>query len=292
MSTRTRIGIIGLVVTGVLVGLITLTAAESGSFHSPLAKAVRIVLGQISPGTTFSGRDFNFVTNVLMFMPLGFFTGLVLPDKKWWVGFLALPATSALIEGVQIFLPTRGTQLADFVANSLGGWIGLLLASALIMATAGRRKRSPQEELRVEQTIGWVGFGLTTLLVALITLTPQSPTSAHSRISGRILYALHSLGVPESFGPIQWELTANIIMFKPLGFFLALILARRGPWLGVLILPLMSVFIECFQWAFLPSRYPSIQDIVANSVGGWIGLAIGWVALWLWDQRPTVQTVK
>lgn len=128
--------------------------------------------------------------------------------------------------------------------------------------------------------IGWVGFALTAALVALITLTPQSDTSAHGAVSQAILNTLYGLGVPRSFGPDQWEFTANIIMFTPLGFFLALTRAplptsRLRLFLPFAVLPLISVFIETTQALFLPSRYPTWSDIVANSTGGWIGYSSG-----------------
>lgn len=135
--------------------------------------------------------------------------------------------------------------------------------------------------------IGWLGFGLTSILVALITLTPQSDTSAHGTVSAAILTALHQLGVPMSFGEVQWEFTANIIMFTPLGFFLALTLLN-APVTGKRIaarlvgLPLISVFIETTQFLLLPSRYPTWSDIIANSLGGWLGFAAGWlIVLWM-----------
>lgn len=132
--------------------------------------------------------------------------------------------------------------------------------------------------------IGWIGFAATALLVALITLTPQSDTSAHGAVSMTILRLLHSVGVPDSFGPTQWEFTANVIMFKPLGFFLALAWCGQRLWRGVILLPMISAGIELAQRLFLASRYPTIQDVVANSLGGWFGLAVGAIFIW-WIHR-------
>lgn len=134
------------------------------------------------------------------------------------------------------------------------------------------------------QRVGRVGLGATLALIALITLTPQSAGSAHGEVSKALLAALYRLGVPESFGPVQWEFTANIIMFLPLGFFLALSLTpERRRRLRVLVpfasLTLTSVFIETAQALFLPSRYPTLSDVIANSVGGWLGYTAGLVAI-------------
>ena len=123
--------------------------------------------------------------------------------------------------------------------------------------------------------VGQVGFAFTTVLVALITLTPQSGGSAHGAVAKALLDALHAIGVPASFGAVEWEFTANIIMFTPLGFFLALALPAARLWLGIIALPLMSGLIEASQFLFLPSRYPTISDLAANSLGGWLGLLAG-----------------
>lgn len=124
----------------------------------------------------------------------------------------------------------------------------------------------------LQQRIGWVGFGVTSALVALITLTPQGPTTSHGAVSMAILELLHRAGVPASFSDTTWEFTANIIMFTPLGFFLLLALGRRRLWMAIVAMPATSGFIELSQLLFLPSRYPTISDLIANSTGGWLGI--------------------
>ena len=123
--------------------------------------------------------------------------------------------------------------------------------------------------------VGQIGFVITTGLVALITLTPQSGDSAHGAVAKALLGALHAAGVPQSFGEVEWEFAANIIMFIPLGFFLALALPPTRTWVGIVALPLMSGVIEASQLLFLPSRYPTVSDLVATSHGGWLGLLMG-----------------
>lgn len=149
MKKRRWIGLVGLVLSAAAIGAITLSTADSASFHRGLARRVRRIFTTISPAADFTGTEFNFVTNVIMFVPLGFFLGLLLPRQKLWMGFLILPGTSALIEGIQYFMPTRGTQLDDFLANSAGGWIGLSLAIAgLNIWNQLRRRKTPTENER------------------------------------------------------------------------------------------------------------------------------------------------
>lgn len=142
MSTRARIGIIGLAVTAVIVVLITLTAADSGSFHGPLARVLRGVVNRLIPGAEVTKAQFGFAANIVMFVPLGFFLGLALPRGKFLNGIVALPMASAIIESIQYFLPTRGTQFEDILANSVGSWIGLGVAWVMVVLMDRREREN------------------------------------------------------------------------------------------------------------------------------------------------------
>lgn len=128
--------------------------------------------------------------------------------------------------------------------------------------------------------VGAGGLVVTVPLIALVTLTPQSGHSAHGRVSRAMLSLLHRVGVPETFSYAAWEVTANVIMFLPLGFFLALACWRAGRWFLVGVPTAASLLIESAQYFFLPSRYPTISDVAANSAGGIVGFAAGALVLW------------
>lgn len=161
------------------------------------------------------------------------------------------------------------------VTTNLGGFLAMDPSGQTVLAErplpqVGAAPTSTRKSL--QQRIGWVGFGITSVLVALITLTPQGPTTAHGPVSMAILRFLHQVGVPASFSETAWEFTANIIMFTPLGFFLLLALGKKRVWLAAATMPAISGFIETSQLLFLPSRYPTLSDIIANSTGGWLGI--------------------
>lgn len=86
--------------------------------------------------------------------------------------------------------------------------------------------------------------------------------------------------VPDTFeisGVEQpFDLVANVALFIPLGFLYRLArpdLTGRGG-LRVLGLGLLvSSAIECGQ-IFQPERFPSLLDVVANTLGGWAGAAV------------------
>lgn len=67
----------------------------------------------------------NFPGNIVMFMPIGFFAGLLLDKPRWWKGTLLTAGLSFFIELFQLFI-SRGTDVDDLILNTLGGLFGHL----------------------------------------------------------------------------------------------------------------------------------------------------------------------
>jgi len=111
----------------------------------PAYEAYPGILGAIARWIAVSGLPLGLVydtlevgANVVMFVPFGV---LAMTAYRWtrvWSTTLAGLATSALIEGVQLFLPTRYATVSDLVANTAGAFFGAL-AVAII-----RRRRTPR----------------------------------------------------------------------------------------------------------------------------------------------------
>lgn len=110
--------------------------------------------------------------------------------------------------------------------------------------------------------------------VLLVTMWPQPEQLEFDSIAGRVLRALHNLGVPEWFGYDKLEFTANIAMFVPLGFLLGLALARKAWWLAIFLLPAFSGVIELTQGIALDERVSTVLDVLSNTLGGYIGLLL------------------
>lgn len=110
--------------------------------------------------------------------------------------------------------------------------------------------------------------------VLLVTMWPQPEQLEFDSIAGRVLRALHNLGVPEWFGYDKLEFTANIAMFVPLGFLLGLALARKAWWLAIFLLPAFSGAIELTQGIALDERVSTVLDVLSNTLGGYIGLLL------------------
>jgi VanZ family protein len=110
---------------------------------------------------------------------------------------------------------------------------------------------------------GWRNFGLTTNALDSITRNVR-PERAD-------LTAWAHAGD----GPL------NVLLFLPLGFFLALLLRR--PITAALLCVVLSVAIECYQ-SSLTTRVGSFADVVANGLGAVLGAVAATVILLVW--RP------
>jgi len=72
----------------------------------------------------------EFLANIALFVPFGV---LALTAFRWmrvWSATAAGLATSFLIEGVQLFLPTRFSTVSDLIANTTGALIGALIVAS------------------------------------------------------------------------------------------------------------------------------------------------------------------
>jgi len=110
-------------------------------------------------------------------------------------------------------------------------------------------------------------YGLT---AAAILLAPFSVTGLLEEFSRWVRDDLHLT----AFGSGWLEFLANILMFVPLGLLLTLLFAH--PWRGVVLALLLSAGAELAQFV-LPSRHPSLRDVLANVAGAAIGAAIAWL---------------
>ena len=67
------------------------------------------------------------------------------------------------------------------------------------------------------------------------------------------------------------EFGANIVLFIPLGMLLGLLFGTRRWWLAPVICFVATVLIELGQGVLLPQRVASPGDVIANTIGGFLG---------------------
>lgn len=111
-------------------------------------------------------------------------------------------------------------------------------------------------------------------IVSLMTLSPTPIDRGYGPSITQFLDTLHRNGVPGWFGYDSLEFTANVVMFLPLGFLIGLAVPRRLSWAALVIVPAISIAIEVSQAVFLAARTASVTDVMANTVGGVIGVAV------------------
>jgi VanZ family protein len=117
----------------------------------------------------FSSDLTNLISNILLFLPIGFFYHLSTRKRG---AFLVGAIVSISIEIIQIFIPARTPSIVDILANTLGAGFGAALHDflsvriAISQGTIGR--------LRLETPLMGVAYLLTALLWAdSLTLANQ-----------------------------------------------------------------------------------------------------------------------
>lgn len=108
-------------------------------------------------------------------------------------------------------------------------------------------------------------------LLAAVALWPQPVDRPFSELLLRALRALHRRGVPNWVDYGFVESSSNVLLFLPLGALVVWIIGRSYWWVGAAAGLLTSCGIELAQFLFLPGRYPTLADVVANSLGATLG---------------------
>jgi len=109
-------------------------------------------------------------------------------------------------------------------------------------------------------------------LVARVTLWPAPASTETFDVVREALAWLALRDVPVTYAGL--EVSANVVMFVPFGVLVGLLVRRW--WVVMALACGTSALIELAQLLFLPTRVPTVQDVVANTLGAGLGL----VGLW------------
>lgn len=91
------------------------------------------------------------------------------------------------------------------------------------------------------------------------------------------------------------EFSANVLLFIPLGLLVTLAIGPRpARWLPPLSCLLASVVIEVVQFTMLQQRYPTLSDVIANTLGGVLGwlIALAFLRAANTERRSSLQAVE
>lgn len=137
---RRRLVLAMLVLYTAFVFVVTLTPRMPGTGF--VSRFVNWALKQLHERGLFTWVEFldiEFFGNILMFVPIGVFTALLLGRRVWWLLLVLGTALSGLIELSQyLFLPSRYPEWRDVLSNSLGFLIGAALAVGLRLLVSHR----------------------------------------------------------------------------------------------------------------------------------------------------------
>ncbi len=118
-----------------------------------------------------------------------------------------------------------------------------------------------------------VVLGAYLALVARMTLRPEPAEPETFDLVRQVIAWLAERGAPVTYEGV--EAVSNVLMFVPFGVLVGLLLDWRRRWtLVVGAACATSTGIELAQRAFLPSRVPTIQDVVLNTGGAAVGIAL------------------
>ena len=124
--------------------------------------------------------------------------------------------------------------------------------------------------------------------VAWLVLNPSSatPTAAVLKVSA----AIRELGGPTWLASTTgWEYVLNIGLFLPLGLLAALVWHRMSVEGWVIVGFLISAGLELVQLVVLGERTATLTDISANTIGTFVGAAIGGLGLEVVQRRSALR---
>ncbi|SCB99141.1 VanZ like family protein [Arthrobacter sp. NIO-1057] len=120
------------------------------------------------------------------------------------------------------------------------------------------------------------------LAMASIAFWPVPVDSAAGSQLASALSWLHAHGIPAFVNYEFVEFAANVIFFMPLGLILSFALHRF--WFACALGLATSALIELGQLFFLPNRYATPTDVVANTLGACLGAGL-WLVVRKISQR-------
>jgi len=240
----------------------------------------------------------DFVANIVLFVPLGFFwLGALDLNRRSRVGaILAAPLLLAIlialaiaVEFAQQWTIRRTVSQNDMIAESVGSLIGIVLWFTIghwlmqrvrLVLSPGKPVATQQEQnialiqrwrrFLLLYAIGFVLYNIQPLDIAL------SPASIKQKLAdGRVLLMpFKSWGGSLFKFNSLWQAGSDILLFIPIGLLLRLGRHHLRSLVSACLLALLvAVAIETTQ-LFIFSRYVDTTDLITSTIGGIIGAYI------------------
>ncbi len=153
--------------------------------------------------------DFDLITNVLAYVPLGLLGVFALHPKlrAHWaalVSTLLCAALSFSMEALQTYLPFRVSSNVDWMLNTAGSLAGALVAAPL---AAPVLDRGPLRDLRMRLFEPRASWGL---LIVLAWFAAQLYPQALLFGTGEVVFALREIADAIAGEPVNWTLLPHV----------------------------------------------------------------------------------
>jgi glycopeptide antibiotics resistance protein len=236
---------------------------------------------------SFDSRT-DFVTNILLFVPLGYlWLGALLADRRGWVGRVAAAvsvivccfALSVTVEFSQIFFVGRTTALSDIVGETLGSIVGVAiwLAAGNVLTTWARDLFIQRERTALLERL-LLAYSVVFIVSQLLPLdlTISLGELAQKYRHGNIVLVPFGYVYASWFDRL-WDYFGDVALNAPLGAAAVLVWAdgrRRRP-LAALAIGVAVVGLIEFAQVFVASRIADVTDVLTGSIGVALGV---WLA--------------
>ena len=237
----------------------------------------------------------QWVANVLMFLPLGFFwTGWLVQygsSAQWRVGVAAFVAVLALVttgtvEFVQSWIPVRAPSLLDMSANFTGGVLGILgwfLLAGRIQEWLTLLRRGGTQAIQ-RLLLAYV------VLFVLASLLPLDFVLSLQELKGRLesdLTGLWTASAGCNAGLRCGLLSAGkLLLMIPVGAWLALVLGRRAH-LAWVLAPVLAIGVEIGQLMTVSGMAEGLSAAIRSA-----GALLGVLATQHWQALKRIPLVR
>ena len=180
---------------------------------------------------------YDFIINVLAYMPFGFFVGLMPREgsaaSRLTLAIVVGALLSLAMESLQMYLPTRYASVADLFSNSTGAALGGFLAVLFARSpTASRRLSMARERWFLPGAAGDIGLALLVIWLA-VQANPGIPLFA----------SMYDAAARPLAGPVPTDVAATLVesaqsafQLLGVGLFVALLMRERSHVTGAVLL--------------------------------------------------------
>ena len=242
----------------------------------------KVRLAYFMPWPGWDALALRELPNIILFMPIGVLLA-GLGGARWsrWSGWWRVLGLGLLlvaaIKFVQLFVLSRNSFALDLLTNALAILLGWALGLAIRKSGADGENRDSALAWGARCTcfaaaalvwfivvgfLNWHPFDFCTDLsygVERLLDVPLMPFEDYVR--GNYLQAFT-------------QIITRLTVYFPIGSILPLALGWRGKtsagFIAIFLVAVWAVIVEIGQ-AFLPTRFPSLTDVLVESLGAWLG---------------------